>query len=104
MPIFLIGTQFHLLPILLGLTMFLQQRMTSKIPKDAKDLSESQKQQKMMGNMMSIVFTVMFYGFPSGLNIYFISSTLLGILQQWFLAKKTKAEPTQPVLVKKNKK
>ncbi len=103
-PIFLIGTDFHLLPILLGLTMFIQQKMTSKIPKDAKDLSESQKQQKMMGNMMSIVFTVMFYGFPSGLNIYFISSTLLGILQQWYLTKKIKAEPTGPVLVTKKKK
>lgn len=100
-PIPLIGTQFHLLPILLGLTMFLQQKMTSKTPKDTKDLSDSQKQQKMMGYMMSIVFTVMFYGFPSGLNIYFISSTLLGILQQWYLAKKIKAEPTKPVLVKK---
>ncbi len=100
-PILLIGTQFHLLPIILGLTMFLQQKMTSKTPKDTKDLSESQKQQKMMGYMMSIVFTVMFYGFPSGLNIYFISSTLLGILQQWFITKKIKLEPTKPVLVKK---
>ena len=61
--------------------------MTSKLPKDAKDLSDSQKQQKMMGNMMSIIFTVMFYGFPSGLNIYFISSSLLGILQQWYVTK-----------------
>lgn len=103
-PIFLIGTQFHLLPILLGLTMFIQQRMTSKIPKDAKDLSDSQKQQKMMGNMMSIVFTVMFYSFPSGLNIYFISSTLLGVLQQWYLTKKIKAEPTKPELLVKPKK
>lgn len=102
-PIFLIGTEFHLLPILLGLTMFLQQKMTSKIPKDAKDLTDTQKQQKMMGNLMSIVFTVMFYSFPSGLNIYFISSTLLGILQQWYLTKKVKEEPSKPVLVKTKK-
>lgn len=92
-PILLIGNAFHLLPILLGATMYWQQKMTSKLPKDAKDLSESQKQQKMMGNMMSIIFTVMFYGFPSGLNIYFISSTLLGILQQWYLTKKLKETP-----------
>ncbi|MBF8262608.1 MAG: yidC [Parachlamydiales bacterium] len=91
-PIFMIGNEFHLLPIILGATMFLQQKMTSKMPKDEKDLSDSQKQQKMMGNIMSIVFTVMFYGFPSGLNIYFISSTLLGILQQWYLTKKMKEE------------
>ena len=100
----LIGTQFHLLPIILGLTMFLQQKMTAQTPKDTTNLSDSQKQQKMMGYMMSIVFTVMFYSFPSGLNIYFISSTLLGILQQWYLTKKIKAEPPKPViLTKKNR-
>ena len=43
-----------------------------------------------MGNMMSIIFTVMFYGFPSGLNIYFISSTLLGMLQQWYVTEQLK--------------
>ena len=83
-PIWLIGNEFHLLPILMGATMFLQQRLTSKAPKDSSQLSDSQKQQKMMGNMMAILFTVMFYNFPSGLNIYFMFSTLLGILQQWW--------------------
>jgi YidC/Oxa1 family membrane protein insertase len=91
--IFLIGNEFHLLPIILGASMYWQQKMTSKLPKDEKDLSDSQKQQKMMGNVMSIVFTVMFYGFPSGLNIYFISSTFLGMLQQWYLTKKLKQTP-----------
>jgi YidC/Oxa1 family membrane protein insertase len=91
-PIFLIGTEFHLLPILLGLTMYYQQKLSSSLPKNV-PLSDSQKQQKMMGNFMSIIFTVMFYGFPSGLNIYFLSSTLLGILQQWYLTKKMKASP-----------
>jgi YidC/Oxa1 family membrane protein insertase len=98
-PILFIGTEFHLLPILLGLSMFWQQRMTSKIPKDTKDLSDTQKQTKMMGNLMSIIFTVMFYGFPSGLNIYFLSSTLLGLLQQWYIGKQLKETPT--LVVKK---
>ncbi len=102
-PILLIGTQFHLLPIILGLTMFLQQKMTTNVPKDTTNLTDSQKQQKMMGYMMSIIFTVMFYSFPSGLNIYFISSTLLGILQQWYLAKKMKSEPQKPVILTKKK-
>ena len=94
-PVFFIGTQFHLLPLILGATMYLQQKMSSKLPKDPKDLTDAQKQQKMMGNIMSIVFTVMFYGFPSGLNLYFISSTLLGILQQWYLTKKMKNGPSE---------
>lgn len=84
-PVFFFGTQFHLLPVLLGLTMFWQQKMTAKLPSDASKLTDQQKQQKMMGNIMSIVFTFIFYGFPSGLNLYFLSSNLLGILQQWYV-------------------
>ena len=92
-PIWFFGNEFHLLPILMGLTMFLQQKMPAKMPKDASQLSDTQKQQKMMGNMMSVLFTVMFYNFPSGLNIYFMFSTLLGILQQWWMTRKLKSEP-----------
>lgn len=87
-PIWFIGNEFHLLPILMGVTMFLQQKLTSKLPKDPSQLSETEKQQKMMGNMMSVLFTVMFYNFPSGLNIYFMLSNLLGIAQQVWTMKK----------------
>jgi len=79
-----------LLPILMGASMFLQQKLTSTLPTDGSPLSDTQKQQKMMGNVMSILFMVMFYNFPSGLNIYFMFSTLLGILQQWWTMQKTK--------------
>lgn len=95
-PLWFIGNEFHLLPILMGVTMLLQQRLTSKLPKDGSPLSDTQKQQKMMGNMMAILFTVMFYNFPSGLNIYFMFSTLLGVLQQMHMMKKMK----QPITVK----
>jgi YidC/Oxa1 family membrane protein insertase len=86
-PLWFIGNEFHLLPILMGVAMFIQQKMTSKIPKDTSQLNESQKQQQMLGYMMPVLFTVMFYGFPSGLNIYFMFSTLLGVLQQWWMTK-----------------
>jgi YidC/Oxa1 family membrane protein insertase len=94
-PLWFIGNELHLLPILMGLSMFLQQKFTSKIPKDPSKLSDTQKQQKMMGNMMAILFTVMFYNFPSGLNIYFMLSTLLGIAQQVWLTKKMQS-PAAP--------
>jgi YidC/Oxa1 family membrane protein insertase len=94
-PVWFFGNQLHLLPILMGLTMFLQQRLTSKLPKDASQLNDAQKQQKMMGNMMSVLFAVMFYNFPSGLNIYFMLSTLLGILQQWWMMKTMKPNPAK---------
>jgi len=85
-PIWFIGTSLHLLPILLGVVMFLQQRL-SLPSKQPKTMSDQQKQQQMVGNLMTIIFTFLFYNFPSGLNIYWLSSMLLGILQQWWMAK-----------------
>lgn len=96
-PIFFIGNQFHLLPFLLGAVMFLQQRMMSTAPKDVNQMTEQQRQQRMMGNIMTIVFTVMFYNFPSGLNIYWLSSMLLGILQQWWTTKQLQKAPKPKV-------
>lgn len=90
-PFWLIGNEFHLLPILMGVSMYLQQKLTTKLPTDGSELTDAQKQQKMMGNMMPILFTVMFYSFPSGLNIYFMLSTLLGVAQQVWMTKQTKA-------------
>lgn len=83
-PIFFIGNEFHLLPILLGLVMFAQQRFMSTAPKDPALMTDQQRQQKAMSTIMTVVFTLMFYNFPSGLNIYWLSSMLLGMLQQWY--------------------
>lgn len=82
-PIFFIGNQFHLLPLLLGGVMFIQQRFFSATPVDPTKMTDQQRQQKAMGMIMTVVFTVMFYHFPSGLNLYWLSSMILGILQQW---------------------
>lgn len=87
-PIWFFGSAFHLLPILLGAAMFFQQRMSATVPKDPSKMTDQQKQQRFMGNIMTVVFTVLFYNFPSGLNIYWLSSMLLGILQQWWMTKK----------------
>lgn len=92
-PIIFFGTDFHLLPFILGAAMYFQQKFSSTAPKDKKLMTDQQKQQKMMSNIMSIVFTVMFYHFPSGLNLYWLSSMLLGILQQWYTAKRMKTHP-----------
>lgn len=86
-PIFFIGNEFHLLPILLGLVMFLQQRFMTTGATDVNKMTDQQRQQRAMGNVMTLVFAVMFYHFPSGLNIYWLSSMLLGMLQQWYTAK-----------------
>ena len=102
-PIFFIGNELHLLPILLGAVMYLQQKLMSTLPKDATQLTDQQKQQKMMGGMMTILFSVMFYHVPSGLNLYWLSSMLLGILQQWWTSKRLKPIVETANKIKKNK-
>ncbi|MES2122166.1 MAG: membrane protein insertase YidC [Chlamydiota bacterium] len=87
-PVIFFGDSFHFLPVLLGLVMWAQQRFSASAPKDPKLMTDQQKQQRTMGNIMTLVFTVMFYHFPSGLNIYWLSSMSLGILQQWFMVRK----------------
>jgi len=96
-PLFFIGTEFHLLPFLLGLVMFIQQRFMSTAPTNPNEMTDQQRQQKAMGLIMTVVFTVMFYNFPSGLNIYWLSSMILGMVQQWYTAKTLKAAPLKPV-------
>ncbi len=81
------GSEFHLLPLLLAGVMYFQQKMTTVMPKDPSQMTEQQQQQKLMGNMMVIVMSTVFYHFPSGLNIYWLSSMSLGIAQQWITNK-----------------
>lgn len=99
-PIFFIGNSFHLLPILLGVVMYVQQRFSSTGPKDPNQMTDQQRQQRFMGNIMVIVFAVMFYKFPSGLNIYWLSSMLLGILQQWYMTRNL-PKPSKVVVLHK---
>jgi YidC/Oxa1 family membrane protein insertase len=94
-PIFFIGNAFHLLPFLLGGVMFLQQRMMATGPTNPAEMTDQQRQQKAMGTMMTVMFTVMFYHFPSGLNIYWLSSMLLGMLQQWWTSKRMAQTPVK---------
>ena len=68
------GLPLRLLPLLMGGSMFLQQRLTPAPNADP--------QQRQMMTLMSVVFTFMFYQFPSGLVLYWFVSNLLGIAQQ----------------------
>lgn len=57
--------------LLMGITMFVQQKMTVKDPR-----------QKMMVWMMPIMMTLLFNSFPSGLNLYYAIFNVLSIGQQ----------------------
>lgn len=70
--------KFFVLPILMGITMFLQQKMTPTTmdPTQAKIL-----------NFMPIIFTLFMVTLPSGLTLYNFVSALFGVTQQYFLLK-----------------
>jgi len=64
----------RLLPLLMGGSMVLQQKMTPTTMDPA--------QARMMLTVMPVMFTLLFYQFASGLVLYWLVSNVLGILQQ----------------------
>ncbi len=74
------GNTVNVLPILMGITMFFQQKMTSQDPK-----------QKSLTYLMPIFFVLLFNSFPSGLNLYYTLFNLFTIFQQ----KMVKIEPVE---------
>jgi len=56
----------------------------------------SAAQTKMMSTMMPIVFTVFFYGMPSGLVLYWFVNNILTITQQYFVHRQTENEEVAP--------
>ncbi|HUA59151.1 MAG TPA: membrane protein insertase YidC [Verrucomicrobiae bacterium] len=65
-----------ILPIIMIVTQFLMQKMTPQANVDP-------NQQKMM-YMMPLIFGFMFYQLPSGLVLYYLTSNLVNMGQQWF--------------------
>ena len=89
------GDLVNILPIFMGVTMFIQQKMTMKDPK-----------QKAMVYFMPIFLTLIFNSFPSGLNLYYALFNLFSIIQQkWTPKKETEGEiaAQQAVQTKKSK-
>src|SRR5579872_1513981 len=66
----------RILPVVMVASQFFMQKMT---PQPNQDPS----QQKMM-MFMPLVFGFMFYNFPSGLVLYYLTSNLVNMGQQWF--------------------
>lgn len=89
-PIFNI-TEISGLALLMGVTMFIQQKMSVKDPR-----------QKMMVWLMPILLTLMFNSFPSGLNLYYFVFNLLSIVQQAWINRQHKGEPLRKIEVKKS--
>jgi YidC/Oxa1 family membrane protein insertase len=90
-PIFGID-QISLLALLMGVTTFLQQKMTVTDP-----------QQKAMVYVMPVFLTILFMNFPSGLNLYYFVFNLLSIGQQYYITHTTKGMELVPVAQNKRK-
>ena len=67
----------NVLPIFMGVTMWIQQKLTPA--------GDAQQQRMMM--MMPVIFTVMFYSFPSGLSLYWSVNQVLMIVQLAWMRK-----------------
>ena len=73
---------FFILPIIMGATMFIQQRLNPTPP--------DPMQAKVM-KMMPIIFTFFFLWFPAGLVLYWVVNNVLSITQQWYITRKIEA-------------
>lgn len=71
--------QIGIWPIIMGLTMWIQQKMSPQVGDPA--------QAKMMSIVMPVMFSLMFAGLPAGLVIYWAWSNVLGMLQQYVIKK-----------------
>ena len=73
--------QIYILPILVGGTMWLQQKMVTPVTSDPKQ----QAQSRMMLWMMPIMFAFLTLQFPSGLALYWVISNIIGIIIQYYV-------------------
>jgi YidC/Oxa1 family membrane protein insertase len=69
---------FLILPVLMAVSMFIQTKL-NPAPADP-------MQAKMM-MLMPLVFSVMFFFFPSGLVLYWVVNNVLSIAQQWVITR-----------------
>ncbi len=74
----------NLLPLLMGVAFYLQQKLT---PQQAAANPQVAQQQKMMMIMMPLLFPLMLYKAPSGVNLYIMASTFAGVIEQYVIKK-----------------
>lgn len=86
------GTPIGILPILVGVTMYIQQKLTTPAMANASQNSGSSNPtagtQKMMTTIMPLMIGFISFTLPSGLSLYWVTSTVFGIGQQLLINKK----------------
>jgi YidC/Oxa1 family membrane protein insertase len=88
---------YYILPVTVGISMYLVSKMTP--------MTTTDPQQAQMMKFLPISMSAMFVFFPfsSGLALYILTSSLVGILQQWYLNRThpLPAAPAKPMRAKK---
>lgn len=96
LPLFGVINSFNLLPILMGFAFFLQQKL---MPNQAAAAQTSNPQMAQQQKMMKIIFPIMFplilYKAPSGLNLYIMASTFAGVIEQYVIRKHIREKEEQ---------
>ncbi|MES2768413.1 MAG: membrane protein insertase YidC [Bdellovibrionota bacterium] len=84
---------YYVLPVLMGITMFIQQKITPTTmdPAQAKAMQ-----------IMPVIFSLMMISLPSGLTLYIFVSTLFGIIQQYMIMKEKKTDGEVGAVTKLN--
>ncbi|OHC02132.1 MAG: hypothetical protein A3H23_03095 [Planctomycetes bacterium RIFCSPLOWO2_12_FULL_40_19] len=82
-----LGEWFNILPIIMGIASFVQMKLTPKTTTG--DDPQAKMQQKMM-QMMPLIFPFILYSFPSGLTLYWTTSTLISIGEQILIRRSVK--------------
>lgn len=77
---------YFILPILMGISMFLTQKLTP--------VSPDPTQARIM-MFLPIVFTALFASFPAGLVLYWLVNYLVSGLQQWYIMRKYAREESK---------
>jgi len=75
-----LGIPFRVLPLVMGVTMVLQQKITP--------MQANPEQARIMMTVMPVMMTVVFYQFPSGLVLYWMLSSMLAIGHQLWIGRK----------------
>lgn len=78
---------FYVLPVLMGAGMFFQQKMS---------MASVDPSQRQIMYIMPVMFTFFFLKMPAGLVLYWLTSSLLGILVQTVLLKRHAAAAVRP--------
>ena len=82
---------YFILPILMGLTMWLQQYLqTASTAKKEENKNDPVAQTQKVMKWMPLIFTVMFAWMPAGLVLYWTVSNIFGIGQMYYIKKYAK--------------